>query len=607
MRRSSLGSTDVLISREIDSQYDDVKIVADNMSSVVALAAEDLAAIAANLEEAVDFTGITVVVGDTPNWNPTTKVLTVTTEQGPTGATGAKGDTGATGPQGQVGITGATGPQGPQGPTGQTGLQGVTGPQGEQGTPGTQGLQGIQGDTGPVGPQGADGINGVKGDTGQGIYYVVPTGTTDPEGDFGTSGMLDTYTIYGDADETINLGSFDIMNGHSAYSTAVQGGFIGTEEDFQASLIQLNTLVNDVASAVTDAESALSQVANKLDVSDLTSSLISTSEVNPLTALAGKTLKDLVDGLDAEDIAETAGSKIMTAAERTKLAGLESGATGDQTASEIEALYEGIADTNKYTDAEQSKLAGIEDNATADQTGAEVQSLYEAQSNKTLNDVGSLQFSGGINDQGTVTWNTDEETLDVVLNGVTLQMGQEIHVHCRNNTGATITNGTVVMATGTLGASGRVTIGAYDGTSHVKYILGMVTADILNGEDGSVTNFGKVRDLDTSNYSEGDILYATSGGGLTSTEPTTGVNVAVAFVVNVHATVGTLMVRFTPNDGNEFQPYDTNLVSDNGYVHTDNNYTTTEKNKLAAIEAGATADQTGTEIKSLYDSQVEEI
>ena len=39
-----------------------------------------------------------------------------------------------------------------------------------------------------------------------------------------------------------------------------------------------------------------------------------------------------------------------------------------------------------------------------------------------------------------------------------------------------------------------------------------------------------------------------------------------------------------------------NIVTDAAYVHTDNNYTTTEKNKLAGIEAGATADQTAAEI-----------
>lgn len=35
---------------------------------------------------------------------------------------------------------------------------------------------------------------------------------------------------------------------------------------------------------------------------------------------------------------------------------------------------------------------------------------------------------------------------------------------------------------------------------------------------------------------------------------------------------------------------------DSNYVHTDNNYTTAEKNKLSGIEENATADQTANEI-----------
>jgi len=40
-----------------------------------------------------------------------------------------------------------------------------------------------------------------------------------------------------------------------------------------------------------------------------------------------------------------------------KFAGIESGATADQTASEIEALYEGLPNTNKYTDSEKALLS----------------------------------------------------------------------------------------------------------------------------------------------------------------------------------------------------------------------------------------------------------
>lgn len=49
----------------------------------------------------------------------------------------------------------------------------------------------------------------------------------------------------------------------------------------------------------------------------------------------------------------------MTAAQVTKLAGIETSATADQTGAEIKTVYEAESDTNAYTDAEKSKLAGL--------------------------------------------------------------------------------------------------------------------------------------------------------------------------------------------------------------------------------------------------------
>ena len=63
---------------------------------------------------------------------------------------------------------------------------------------------------------------------------------------------------------------------------------------------------------------------------------------------------------------------------KTKLAGIESGATADQTAAEIRALVESASDSNVFTDADHSKLNGIEASATADQTAAEIRSLVES-------------------------------------------------------------------------------------------------------------------------------------------------------------------------------------------------------------------------------------
>jgi len=51
---------------------------------------------------------------------------------------------------------------------------------------------------------------------------------------------------------------------------------------------------------------------------------------------------------------------LSAGADRTKLDGIETGATADQTGAEIKAAYEGEANTNAFTDADHSKLDGIE-------------------------------------------------------------------------------------------------------------------------------------------------------------------------------------------------------------------------------------------------------
>lgn len=174
-----------------------------------------------------------------------------------------------------------------------------------------------------------------------------------------------------------------------------------------------------------------------------------------------------------------------------------------------------------------------------------------------------IQFTGGTGDQGTVSWNTDEETLDIIQNGATLQVGQEVQIHCRNNTGSDIPNGTPVMATGTLGASGRITIAPMDSTdpANAKFFIGIATEDIEDGTDGKVTTFGKIRHIDTTDSSiftgtiiDGNVLYLdpANAGKLTNVEPTGfDLNMAVAFVIHA-ASNGTLMVRVNNLDENRF-------------------------------------------------------
>jgi hypothetical protein len=152
---------------------------------------------------------------------------------------------------------------------------------------------------------------------------------------------------------------------------------------------------------------------------------------------------------------------------------------------------------------------------------------------------------------GQLAWNPDNNTIDIGMNAnTTLQVGQEEFYYVKNQTGSDIADGTVVMANGTNGAGGiiRVTPAIANGSFPSKYILGVTTEVIPDGGDGFVTGFGKVRGLDTSAFSEGDILYAdpTVAGGLSNTAPIAPNNiVTIAIVINKHPSTGTIFVRPT--------------------------------------------------------------
>ena len=65
--------------------------------------------------------------------------------------------------------------------------------------------------------------------------------------------------------------------------------------------------------------------------------------------------------------ATTAVAGLLTAADKTKLDGIETSATADQTDAEIRTAVESASNSNVFTDADHTKLNGIETGATADQ------------------------------------------------------------------------------------------------------------------------------------------------------------------------------------------------------------------------------------------------
>lgn len=208
---------------------------------------------------------------DTAAW---TNIGSMQGPAGPTGPAGQKGDTGDTGPQGPAGPKGDTGDAGPQGPKGDPGEDGTsfvisgrydtlaeleaahpTGSEGEawavgsatdndiylwdvdtaawtnigslQGPPGPAGQDGANGGPGPAGADGANGATftpavsetGVLSFTNDGgLPNPGPVDIKGPPGEDGAPGQDGTPGT----------------DGKTAYQYAVDGGYTGTEEEFQA-------------------------------------------------------------------------------------------------------------------------------------------------------------------------------------------------------------------------------------------------------------------------------------------------------------------------------------------------------------------------------------
>ena len=152
---------------------------------------------------------------------------------------------------------------------------------------------------------------------------------------------------------------------------------------------------------------------------------------------------------------------------------------------------------------------------------------------------------------GALYWDNADgnQTLSLVMaNGDAVQqIGEEQYYRIKAS--SAITNGQVVMFTGSVGASGALTGAPASGltASTASYIMGIATQDIALNGWGYVTSFGLVRGLNTSAYTDGAILYydPTVAGGLTATVPSAP-NAKIQVCAVTHAASnGSLFVRPT--------------------------------------------------------------
>ena len=144
---------------------------------------------------------------------------------------------------------------------------------------------------------------------------------------------------------------------------------------------------------------------------------------------------------------------------------------------------------------------------------------------------------------GELNWNDDDGALEYgVTDEVVLQIGQENLVRVRNNSGELIPNGSIVSPIGVF--NNRPSIGLLDATVSPR-ALGLTTTDILNNEDGYVTVFGLVRNLNTSAFTEGTTLYVsiTPGEFTDVIPPPPYYNIPIGIVIRQHIDDGIVFIN----------------------------------------------------------------
>lgn len=154
---------------------------------------------------------------------------------------------------------------------------------------------------------------------------------------------------------------------------------------------------------------------------------------------------------------------------------------------------------------------------------------------------------------GQLAWDSAVGAVDVQLNdGVTQHIGQEVYYRVKAD--ENITKGDLVMAVGTVGNSGIILVAksrtSYGALTNIpsQRLMGLAASNITSGNEGYIVHFGKLRKVDTEQWSAGDILYANPAvaGGLTNVLPAApNWKTIIALVITDHKNVGELFIRPT--------------------------------------------------------------
>jgi hypothetical protein len=387
---------------------------------------------------------------------------------------------------------------------GKDGQNGVNGKDGRDGRPGRDGATGPKGNDGLPGRHGIDGVDGVS--------------VTNAFIDFDGSLIINLSN-----GQDLNVGEVVAPDLAEKIKVITNGG--GTSQQVLDTLASLQTQINNLIPSQTgNAGKFLTTNGSVLSWGSAVGGLSYEGTWN-----ASTNTPTLASGVGVNGyyyVVATAGS--------TDLDGITDWKIGDW------LIFNGT----DWQKIDQSwAIAGVNDNITSMTGltgGISSPDFIQFDTTATVADAtGKLYY----NDED------QYQTLAFQMNGSVIQhVGHEIFYRVRLSAAAT--KGQVLMFTGTLGASGGLTAAPATGLTfdQSNYLLGIAGESGATNDWITVYEFGEVKGVNTSAFTQGQILYydPTVTGGLTATKPNTPNAIAtMAAVVHVGTSNGVLFVRPT--------------------------------------------------------------
>ena len=293
-----------------------------------------------------------------------------------------------------------------------------------------------------------------------------------------------------------------------------QDGSVLTETDLDTNADQVLFAQQEITDKLGGIEENATADQTDEEIQDIVGAMFSGNTESGITA----TYQDSDGTIDLTVASQTDNN--FTNADHSKLDGIESNATADQTGAEIKSLYEGESDTNAFTDAEKTKLAGI----SAGQGATDFTSLTDTPANFTSAAGKTVKVNSSANALEFVDQISD------VVGDTTPQLGGDLDVQAREINTST-SNGNIKLNPNGSGAvevkgdgssnDGKLQLNCSQNSHGVKlqspaHSAGQSYTMILPDNQIAADKFLKVKSITGSGATAvGQLEYADGGGGAT--------------------------------------------------------------------------------------------